>query len=52
MKGSIIKVAKDDHRTGCCLETSLPDRQPTLVSNNNLLPGQVYKRSIYKFSTK
>lgn len=47
--------AKDDHRTGFCLETQhYPDspNQPSFPSTE-LKPGQVYKTvSIYKFSTK
>lgn len=47
--------AKDDHRTGFCLETQhYPDspNQPSFPSTE-LKPGQVYKTvSIYKFSAK
>lgn len=47
--------AKDDHRTGFCLETQhYPDapNQPSFPSTE-LKPGQVYKTvSIYKFSVK
>lgn len=54
-KHTVKGGAKDDHRTGFCLETQhYPDspNQPSFPSTE-LKPGQVYKTvSIYKFSTK
>jgi len=54
-KHTVKGGAKDDHRTGFCLETQhYPDspNQPSFPSTE-LKPGQVYKTvSIYKFSAK
>lgn len=54
-KHTVKGGAKDDHRTGFCLETQhYPDspNQPSFPSTE-LKPGQVYKTvSIYKFTTK